>query len=252
MAPVAWEPLTSTNAIGEEVSGAVVGNGDMTSNGESIPEEAAAGPLDEAANLGQSHLTAGTGDTKGVGVQGEVATSFVDELFDQLGQVRCRVLVERARQAKTDRWTAAIDPDFEGDVVPPRRSLAVSRYLWRAHGRQMAARPRAVAIALHDLLERCREPCRLPASVAASNGYSFSGQLTVRLAIPAMVPDCHRLLHSAAAPAPDAGCLMMECRARFPKRKRSQLGRIVSPMVHGPSQDVWPYLNRPASGIVEV
>ena len=250
MALVAWEPLTSTNAIGEEVSGAVVGNGDMTSNGESIPEEAAASALDEAANLGQSHLTAGTGDTKGVGVQGEVATSFVDELFDQLGQF---VAVS---------WSSVPDRRRPIDGPPPSTQTSRATSFLQAgrwplavtSGVLMAGRwplgPAPSAIALHDLRERCREPCRLPASVAASNGYSFSGQLTVRLAIPAMVPDCHRLLHSAAAPAPDAGCLMMECRARFPKRKRSQLGESCHPWSMARHRTL-ALPEPPASGIVE-
>ena len=71
MRPTSLQP--SPRVLGDGVPTNVVGSGNVTSDGGSIPEETATGRLDEAANLSQRHLTTGTGDTKGVGLQVEVA-----------------------------------------------------------------------------------------------------------------------------------------------------------------------------------
>ena len=165
---------------------------------------------DEAADRRQRNLATGTGDIKGVGLQVKVATSFADELFDERCQVRRRVPVECARRRRP--------------IDGPRPSTQTSRATSFLHADDW---PLATTSGVLMASGRPLGPHRLPASAAGSNGYSPFGRLTAVQTTPAMVPDCHRLLHSAMTPAMDAECpISGSVRDRFPQRKRSQLGRL--------------------------
>lgn len=116
--------------------------------------------LDEPANLGQCSATTAISHTQAVDIQADLATAFINQFPNQRRQVRGRGIVERAREANGDRRTAAINPDFEGNIIPPSQGRSVRQENCCAHGLDRPAFTDDFGLALN-----------LPARTTPSNWY---------------------------------------------------------------------------------